>query len=695
MVGALGAARSGCDERPDDRRNLVRHPLERALTDAVPPPPPAIVITGTALPEAKAERVYTVERIGRREIEQSPSHELDQLLKDAPGVQLFRRSDARSGHPTSQGVTLRALGGNASSRALLMLDGVPQTDPFGGWVNWPAYDPEDLSQIRVVRGGGSVTYGPGALAGTIEMVSSAATGASGEVDYGSRNSFEARAREGVALGSGVLSLSGRMERGDGFIPITAATRGPADEPAPYREWSERARWVMPIGGTTELQASVDGFHDWRTRGTDFSVDRTNGADGSLRLVGRGSWQWTALGYWQWRNLMSSFASVSPGRTTATRVSLQDSVPSHGTGGSFELRPPMPRGFELRLGADARRTTGESRELYTYVSGDPTRRRRAGGDTTTAGAFAEATADAGALTLTGGARIDHWQVTDGHLFEQVIASGAVLTDDSFATRQGWLPTGRGGAILAIGSGFSLRSAAYLGWRMPTLNELFRPFRAGLDATAANPGLKPERLAGAEAGMEFSRGEVHASLTGFVNRLMDAIANVTLGEGPGTFPGVGFVAAGGTYQERENVDAVNSRGLEASADWSQGPWSARAGASFTHARMEANGAAAFLQGLRPAQTPNFAATLAGGWEQDGKGAQLVVRRFGAQYEDDLNTRVLHAATTLDVYASWPLTRRLQLVARGENVTNALVEAGANGDGSIERATPRTLWIGLRLR
>ena len=130
--------------------------------DGLPPisPQAVIVITGTALPEAKAERVYTVERITRRDIEQSPSHELDQLLKDVPGVQLFRRSDARSGHPTSQGITLRALGGNASSRALLVLDGVPQSDPFGGWVNWPAYDPSDLSQIRVVRGGGSVTYGP-------------------------------------------------------------------------------------------------------------------------------------------------------------------------------------------------------------------------------------------------------------------------------------------------------------------------------------------------------------------------------------------------------------------------------------------------------------------------------------------------------------------------------------------------------
>src|SRR5258707_4948817 len=152
-----------------------------------PPPPPeaTIVVTGTALPEAKAEQVYTVERIDTRQIEQSPSHELDQLLKNGPGVQLFRRSDARSGHPTSQGVTLRALGGNASSRALLTLDGVPQSDPFGGWVNWPAYDPSDLADVRVVRGGGSVANGSGALAGTIEMTSRIDARVSGEIDGGS------------------------------------------------------------------------------------------------------------------------------------------------------------------------------------------------------------------------------------------------------------------------------------------------------------------------------------------------------------------------------------------------------------------------------------------------------------------------------------------------------------------------------
>jgi outer membrane receptor protein involved in Fe transport len=232
-------------------------------------------------------------------------------------------------------------------------------------------------------------------------------------------------------------------------------------------------------------------------------------------------------------------------------------------------------------------------------------------------------------------------------------------------------------------------------MPTLNELFRPFRAGLDATAANPELDPERLAGAEAGLEYVRGGVRFSATGFVNRLKDAIANVTLGQGPGVFPGVGLVAAGGTFRQRQNVDAVKVRGIEASAEWTRGPWAVRGGLSFTHARVHANGAAAFLDGLRPAQTPKFAATLAVSWERDGKGAQLVLRRVGAQFEDDLNTRRLEGATTLDAYASWPLTRRLQLIVRGENVTNQLVMAGINGDGSVERATPRTFWLGLRLR
>ena len=115
------------------------------------PPQAPIVVTAKALPDPDSERAYSVEVLGREELENGPSSQLDEVLKQVPGLQLFRRSDARSGHPTSQGVTMRALGGNASSRVLVILDGVPQSDPFGGWINWPAYDPDAIAEVRVIR----------------------------------------------------------------------------------------------------------------------------------------------------------------------------------------------------------------------------------------------------------------------------------------------------------------------------------------------------------------------------------------------------------------------------------------------------------------------------------------------------------------------------------------------------------------
>jgi len=667
------------------------------MVQGLPPPPPpetAIVITARALPDPAAERAYGVDRFDRERLADNGSTQLDQILKEVPGLQLFRRSDARSGHPTSQGVTLRALGGNASSRALLVLDGVPQADPFGGWINWPAYDPAALASVRVVRGGGSVGAGPGALAGVIDMTSGLRKGVDAGLAVGSRNSAEGRIAAGFDAGPGRLALTARGERGDGFVPITGETRGPVDRAAPYKAASGRALWVGGLSDSTELQLAADAFTDRRDRGVDFTANRTDGANASVRLVGRDDFGWSALVYGQWREFESSFASVGAGRASVSRASLQDKVPSHAYGGAVEVRPPLA-GIDFRLGIDTRLSVGETRELFSYVAGEPTRRRIAGGETLTAGAFAEASVSLGGLTLSGGARLDRWRVADGTLREWVIATGAGLRDESYAERSGWRPTARAGAVVDLSRGLSLRSAAYLGWRVPTLNELFRPFRAGLDATAANPLLDPERLAGAEAGLDYRRDGLALSLTAFANRLSDSIANVTLGQGPGSFPGVGFVGAGGTYRQRQNLDAIRVRGIEASGEMRRGPWTIRAAASLADAEVRGDGPAAPLNGLRPAQTPKFTAGGGIGWDDSGRSVSLSLRHVGGQYEDDLNDRKLPLATTVDAFGAWPLGRRFEIIARVENLLNELVVAGIGGDGSVERATPRTLWLGLRLK
>lgn len=664
------------------------------MVQALPPselPQAEIVVTGKALPDPSAERAYAVSLIDRKQLTNAPSNRLDQILKSVPGLQLFRRSDSTSGHPTSQGVTLRALGGNASSRTLLVLDGVPQADPFGGGVIWPAYDPAGLDEVRVIRGGGTVPYGPGALAGIIEMTSLAAAGVTGSAEVGSRGSATARAFVGAPVGASLLTLNGQAARSRGFIPVTQGTRGAVDQPSPYREGNVRARWIAPLSDHVEVQAGGLAFIDVRERGLPFTGNRSRGADASLRLVGMGSWQWSATGYAQWRNLRSRFASVNEQRTTAAPVAVQDSVPSRGYGGSVEARPPLAGGVELRLGADARFTTGQSREFYAFVGDQPSRRRIAGGRSGSMGMFAEAAVTRGLLTLSGGARLDHWSISDGKLVELLLASGEVSRDDHYASRSGWRPTVRAGAALDAGAGFSLRSAAYLGWRLPTLNELFRPFRAGPNATAANPQLDPERIAGAEAGVDYRHGPFQLSLTAFANRLSGAIANVTLGAGPGIFPGVGFVA--GDYRQRQNLDAVDVSGIEASAEGRRGPWSLRLGAGFSDARVRSSETAAGLDRLRPAQTPRVTMSGELGWQQGQRAASLLLRHVGAQFEDDLNRIRLKPATTLDAFATWPLTSRFTLVSRAENLFNSVVIAGAESDGTLERATPRTLWIGLR--
>src|SRR3954468_20229379 len=426
----------------------------------------AIVVTGRGLRETAGEAAFDVVAIPRERLENAAR--LESVLGDVPGFQLLPRSDATSANPTSQGVTLRALGGNASSRALILLDGVPQTDPFGGWVSWPAYDPQRLAEVRVRRGGGSGADGPGALAGTIALESvgpAELNGVSGSLLYGSRDGVEAHAGVGQRLGGGFLAVTGAYARGDGFIPVVAEQRGPADRPSPYEQASVAVRAVAPLPGGIELQASGLGFTDRRERGTALSGISTDGADASLRLVAR---RWSALAYVQTRDFYNSFASANAARTAVTRTSEQFSVPSTGLGARFEWRPELGP-VQLRLGGDWRRTDGVTRERFAFVAGAGTRRREAGGQTDTLGAFAEADWVSGPLTLVAGGRLDRWDISRGFLEERVFATGALVTGLRFPDRSGWEPTGRIGLALSAAPGLTLRGAAYAGWRLPTLNE----------------------------------------------------------------------------------------------------------------------------------------------------------------------------------------------------------------------------------
>ena len=658
-----------------------------AAAAALQPGGPIIIVTGRGL-EAEGE-IGSV-TLDRSSIEKSASGRMEDVFRSIAGLTSFRRSDSRSAHPTSQGLTLRGLGGNAASRVALILDGVPQIDPFGGWIAFTTLDPNAVDRIRITRGASGIEAG--ALAGTVDIDSRSPDErqlADVSASYGSRQSLDARALAGLRWSEGFATIAGSFSRGDGFIPIVKEHRGPADRAAPYRQLSGRGRLVQSIGGQTEAQVNLSAYGDRRDRGFFGSDNRQRGTDASLRLVGRDKLRWSAVAYWQDRTFDSLFAALNDDRSQANIV-LDQHVPAKGWGTGIEAASGS-----WRAGADFRHVSGTTFEDFRFVAGAPTRKREAGGESTTAGLYGAGAFAARGWSFDISGRVDHWNISRGRLLETDL-SGTLLTDEHFARRDGWEASGRVGVRRPISEKADLRGAAYVGWRLPTLNELYRPFRVGADATAANADLDPERVRGVEAGLNWRpASNSRLSVTAFANRVKGAISNVTLGSGPGVFPGVGFVAADGSFRQRQNIDAIRSRGIEVDVSFSRGPWSAAFSYALSDARVEASGVAIELDGRRPAQIPLHQASASVDWQRGRATLGTTLRFTGKQNEDDLGERRLPSALTFDTRARWLIPNLGELELRVENLFDRQVIAAVSGDGTRERALPRTIWLGLSVR
>lgn len=643
-----------------------------------PADPSIILVTGQGLRQTPATPAYDIQNIDRDRIIRSASGRIEDVLSDVAGFQQFRRSDSRSSNPSAQGVTLRSLGGNATSRALVLLDGVPMADPFFGFIPLSALVPERLASVRVTRGGGAGAFGAGAVAGTIELDSADAATlglASGSLSANDRGASEISAAVAPKLGRGFAVLSGRWDRGPGFYTTPADQRVPASARSAFDSWSAGLRGVAPVTGDIELQASALIFDDQRSLRFEGADSASSGQGASVRLVGRGDWQFEALGYTQARN----FSNIVISSARFVPVLDQRRTPSTGLGGKLELRPPVGTNRVLRLGADYRRSSGSLQEdVFSAFTGQLTARRRAGGNTGDLGVFAEGDWTLGRLVLTAGARADRWNIGNGFFVERG-NDGVALCDKRFTDRAGWDLSLRGGALLHVGSGVDVRAAAYSGLRLPTLNELYRPFVVFPVVTMANDALQNEALRGFETGVDFAPAQgIRFSLTAFDNQVNNAVANVT-------------IAA--NLRQRRNIDAVRARGIELAAQARIDDIALTAAMAWTDAAMAGSGLSAALDAMRPAQTPKLAASAtlayqpAPGWRW-----LATLRHVGRQFEDDRETDILPSATTLDAFIQVPLADRLFLVLRAENLTDTAIITRNQG-GSTDLGTPLTVWAGIR--
>jgi outer membrane receptor protein involved in Fe transport len=584
-----------------------------------------VEVTATRTERPVGEAFSLVTRLDAEELHAAPHLALDDVLRRVPGFSLFRRSSSLASHPTTQGVSLRGIGPSGAGRSLVLLDGIPLNDPFGGWVHWNRLPSLALEAVEVTRGATSQLYGSAALGGALQLLPRRPT--PGTVDfrarYGSHDTRDMDLFASDTAGGGGWLVAGRSLDTDGFFIVDEKDRGEVDAPLHAELRSVVSRYVHP-----RVHAGVHAYREERGNGTDLQENRSR--LGMVELGARGE-RWTADVHAQWSRLESTFSRVLPDRS-AERVTARQEFSSRGAGASFLWR--SERGW--LAGADLRGVewSGERQSF--------------------AGAFVQDIRTVSdSLDVLLGLRLDAWR--------------------SHGTRRSASP--RLALLYRPGERTRLRASAYRGFRAPTLNELFRPFRVGNVVTEANADLDEEELVGIEGGGEVDLSpRVTLRANAYWNSLRDPVGNVTLASSPTL-----------VQRERQNIGRATVKGLELDVEVRRDRW---------RLWMAWLGADATVDetGLRLPQVPRQQASA--GVERRGVWtAGLWIRYTGEQYEDDLNRLELSEYAVVDLMLRRPLSRRIELFVGAENLLDRDYPVGRV---PIERlGTPRVVHGGLRLR
>lgn len=593
-----------------------------------------VTVAATARNQATTTVPVLTQIMGSERIAAQAPVNLDSIVRDFPALGTFRRSTSLNSHPTTQGVSLLGTGTSGASRALVLLDGLPLNDAFGGWIDWLRVPAAEIAELTVVEGGASPLYGNSALAGIVEVARKAPNApqialraGGGEQDTAAVDSFSAAGggRWAAALGQNFVQTGG-------YVPVAPPLAGAVDRPAgvhandlqPELRWTPNARAVVALGG--------EYFGEERGNGTALQNNSTALRQLQLRAGLEAGGTWQASWFGQSETFASSFSSVAADRSSEKLV-LEQRVPSLAEGAALEWSADRgtPLGpLHLVAGGSGRSVSAVDAEVAPLA---PSPNRDNDGRQQLAGAYAEAEmAPTPTVSFVGALRADRWRNYDAF----AVSAGAV---NRFADRTSHALSPSLGAVWHPRGPVSLRASAYESFRAPTLNELYRPFRVGNVQTLANPGLAAERYRGGQIGLDAAvggRGLVRA--TYFDGTVANAITNVTLASTPAQIT-----------QQRQNVGRLRARGEEFDGRWRLASlwdvWGA-----FTHLNsVVVSAPEAALVGAKTAHVPANAASLRLLFRPRGWTLSLDQRFGGAEFDNDQNTLTLPSYWTTDLFAS----------------------------------------------
>lgn len=626
------ALASGAEPQEAERDN------EKPAEESAQPTEPltyqeVVVVTATKTEERLVESVSMVSAFTEQELQSSPAIVIDDELRRIPGFSLFRRSSSLYSHPTTQGVSLRGIGPSGASRSLVLWNGIPLNDPFGNWVYWNRLPTLSLRSAEVARGATSQLYGSSALSGTIQLLPRPVQNSTFDMrlQAGNLSTYDLDLFASDQVGDWGWLLSGRVFDTDGYIQIREQERGPVDVPT-------NAAFQTFVGRLEhrDFHVGVNLFNEQRSNGTPIQQN-----DSSIYLVEAGyeAERWSLNVFGQSQELNSQFSRILPGRTGEVQTADQH-FPSTGFGAAFTMYSDVG----LQWGIDWRRAAWNDKENATTY------------DQNFTGAFLQ-------YLVTFGERLD------------VLLGGRVDLWENQSTQTSFNP--RAGVVYRASSAFTLRGSTYRGFRAPTLNELYRPFRVGNALTEANPDLTEEWLWGVEGGVDIHPSrQLLLRLNGFYNSLQNPVSNRTIGREGNLI-----------LRQRANLGSATTKGFETELDLRiADDWVARV--SYLFSRSVDDDTDLFLP-----QSPEHQGLLGLSYEGRPLRVSADLRIVGDAYDDDLNTLLLPSYEVLDVSVRAPISRRLDLYLALENVTDSEYLVRFTPEGNL--GVPRTVHGGVQVR
>ncbi len=650
-------------------------------------PAQQITVTATRTETTLQEVTASVSILDATELSSTAALTLDDALRQLAGFTLFRRSGSRTANPTAQGVSLRGVGPSGASRALVLFDGLPLNDPFGGWVYWDRIPRTAIASVETMKGGSSGLYGSTAMGGVVHILGKplAAPRLALETSWGSQSTPDLALTANGHAGKWYGAMSGEAQRSNGYVIVDDPDRGAIDTPASaeFRTGSLTVERKFRETARGFAQGSV--FGESRHNGTPFQLNHTRLA----QLAAGGDWDGPAgalrlrlAGGGEIFN--QNFSAIAPGRNSETPTRTQR-VPSTPWFLSAQWSRPVKSRHSLVAGVEAQDIRGHSAEIG-YTAGIPTSTLDAGGRQRTVAFFGE---DLIRLSprwqLTASGRFDRWRNFDGFTASAPLSTPSTLTTNRFPERTETAFSPRLGLLFRARGNLSFSAAAYRSFRAPTLNELYRAFRVGNVLTLANSALRAEHLTGGEAGAAFSPWNQRLLLRGtfFWSEISDPVANVTL-----------IVTPALITRQRQNLGSTRSRGLELQAEGRLSSHLAVSGAyQFVAATVLDFSADPSLSGRDLPQTPRHQFTFQCRGTASRWTFALQGRASSRQFDDDQNLLSLDPYFNLDAFVSHAVRHNVELFAAVENVLNQRYQTGRTPVTTL--GPPVLARVGLRLK